>query len=418
MRLFYFIADSFPAWRVDLVELFGVQLRRLGVDTVWSTRRNDAGWLGRVDMHDQTAILPISLGRKSAAAKIINRFLEPLSELLIFLRLVFGERYDIIQVRDDRYSAAFFALLAARIRGARFTYWLSFPFPEHDLAMAAESAGARKTFLQLRGRFARWWLYRVIMPAADHVFVQSPKMRENIARMGIDAEKMTPVPMGIPPRLLDWLETAQGEVVPGRVLYLGTLAASRKLETLVEAFAQVHTQFPHATLMFVGDGDFPHERTNLEQCVQRLGLGQAVEFTGFVPMEQAWQLVATAEVCVSPFAPCDTLDVASPTKLVEYMAFGKPVVANVHPEQTMILNDSGVGALVPWSASGFADGIAALLAEPVAAAAKAGDGPAWVRAHRTYDGIAETVARRYETLAGRGSEENRVTNPRQTGKNA
>lgn len=412
MRLFYFIADPFPAWRVDLVELFGVQLRRLGVDTVWSTRRNDAGWLSRTDMHGQPVILPISLGRKSAVAKILNRILEPLSELLIFLRLIFGERYDIIQVRDDRYSAAFFALLAARIRGARFTYWLSFPFPEHDLAMAAESAGARKVFLQIRGRFARWWLYRFIMPAADHVFVQSSKMRENIARMGIAEDKMTPVPMGIPPRLLDWLKTAQGEVVPGRILYLGTLAASRKLEILIEAFARVHTQFPHATLMFVGDGDFPHERTNLEQCAQRLGLGQAVEFTGFVPMERAWQLVTTAEVCVSPFAPCDTLDVASPTKLVEYMAFGKPVVANVHPEQTMILNDSGVGALVTWSADGFADGIASLLAEPAAAAARAGGGPAWVRAQRTYDRIAETVVRRYEILAGSGSAGSRATNPR------
>lgn len=412
MRLFYFIADPFPAWRVDLVELFSVQLRSRGVDTVWSTRRNDAGWLGMADMHGQTAILPISLGKNSAAAKILNRFLEPLSELLIFLRLVFGKRYDIIQVRDDRYSAAFFALLAARIRRARFTYWLSFPFPEHDLAMATESAGARKAFLQLRGRFARWWLYRFIMPAADHVFVQSPKMRENIARMGVAEEKMTPVPMGIPPRLLDWLKTAQGVVVPGRILYLGTLAASRKLETLVEAFALVREHFPHATLMFVGDGDFPHERKNLEQVVQRLKLEQAVEFTGFIPMEQAWKLVTTAEVCVSPFAPCDTLDVASPTKLVEYMAFGKPVVANAHPEQTMILDASGVGALVPWSASGFADGIATLLANPVAAAAKAGEGPAWVRAHRTYDRIAETVVRRYEEITGCGAAASRITNPR------
>jgi glycosyltransferase involved in cell wall biosynthesis len=412
MRLFYFIADPFPPWRVDLVELFSVQLRSRGVETVWSTRRNDAGWLGTAEMHGQTVILPISSGKKNSGAKILNRVLEPLSELLIFLHLVFGKRYDIIQVRDDRYSAAFFALLAARIRGARFIYWLSFPFPEHDLAMAAEAVGARKAFRLLRGHFARWWLYRFILPAADHVFVQSPKMRENIVRMGIAEEKMTPVPMGIPPRLLDWLKTAQGEVVSGRILYLGTLAASRKLETLIEALARVRKQFPHATLMFVGDGDFPHERRNLEQVVQRLKLEQAVEFTGFIPMEQAWGLVTTAELCVSPFPPSDTLDVASPTKLIEYMALGKPVVANTHPEQTAILNECGVGVLVPWSASGFTEGISKLFSNPVVAAAKAGDGPAWVRAHRTYDRIAETVYRRYEEITGCGAAANRITNPR------
>ena len=415
MRLFYFVADAFPTWRVDLVELFSVQLRQRGLETTWSTRRDDAGLHGRLDMHGQIAILPISLGKKGVVAKALNRLLEPLSELLIFLHLLLDKPYDIIQVRDDRYIAAFFALLAARLRGARFTYWLSFPFPEHDLAMADEATGSRRAFLHLRGRFARWWLYRVILPAADHIFVQSPKMRENIARMGLPEAKMTPVPMGVPPRLLDWLNTARGEVVPGRVLYLGTLAASRKLEILVEAFARVSAAFPHATLLFVGDGDFPHERVDLERLVGELGLVDSVTFTGFIPMEQAWQWAATAEVCVSPFAPCDTLDVASPTKLVEYMAFGKPVVVNTHPEQTQILSECEVGALVTWSAEGFAEGISRLLDDPGQAAARAAKGPAWVRAHRTYDHIAETVLARYRSLTGKDAATEPIAKPRHTG---
>lgn len=399
MRLFYFIADAYPAWRLDLVELFSVQLRSHGVETTWGTRRNDRGWLRTAEMHGNAAVLPVSLGKGGMAAKILNRLLEPFSELLIFLRLAFGRRFDVIQVRDDRYSAAFFALLAARLRGARFTYWLSFPFPEHDLAMAAEASGLRRLFLLLRGHLARAWLYRCILPAADHVFVQSPKMRENIARMGLAEEKMTPVPMGVPPRLLNWPAADREEVVPGRILYLGTLASSRQLGTLVDAFALVRRQFPHASLVFVGEGDFPHERSSLEQLAASLGLGDAVAFTGFVPMEQAWRLATTAEICVSPIVPTPTLAVGSPTKLVEYMALGKAVVANRHPEQTAILEDSGAGVLVPWSAQGFAEGMAWILAHPGEAAVLAAKGPAWVRGHRTYDRIAEDVYRQYEPSA-------------------
>lgn len=399
MRLFYFIADAYPAWRLDLVELFSVQLQSHGVETTWSTRRNDRGWLRTAEMHGNAAVLPVSLGKGGMAAKTLNRLLEPFSELLIFLRLAFGRRFDVIQVRDDRYSAAFFALLAARLRGARFTYWLSFPFPEHDLAMAAEAGGLRRLFLLLRGHLARAWLYRCILPAADHVFVQSPKMRENIARMGLAEEKMTPVPMGVPPRLINWPDADREEVAPGRMLYLGTLASSRQLGTLVDAFALVRRQFPHASLVFVGEGDFPHERSSLEQLAASLGLGDAVAFTGFVPMEQAWRLATTAEICVSPFAPSAILDVASPTKLVEYMALGKAVVANRHPEQTAILEDSGAGVLVPWSAQGFAEGMAWILAHPAEAAVMAAKGPAWVRGHRTYDRIAEDVYRQYEPSA-------------------
>jgi len=402
MRIFYFAADCFPAWRVDLVELFAVQLRARGVDTVWQLRCDEAGGLRRAEMHGQTALLPITLGRKSALRKLLNRILEPLTECLVFLRLLFGPRYDVIQVRDDRYTAAFFALLAARLRGARFTYWLSFPFPEHDLTMAQDAAGARKWFLRLRGTLARWWLYRRILPAADHVFVQSGKMKENLAAQGVPADKMTPVPMGIPPHLLDLTAGHRPEVVPGRIVYLGTLAASRRLETLVEAFVLVRQGHPEATLLMVGEGDFPHERDALERLAARLGVGEAVRFTGFLPMKEAWELVLSSAVCISPFAPSATLDVASPTKLIEYLALAKPTVANTHPEQTAVLEASGAGILVDWSAQAFAAGIARALDDPQAAATMAARGPAWVRAHRTYDRIADAVHARYAALLALG----------------
>lgn len=402
MQLFYFIADPFPAWRVDLVELFSVQLRSRGVDTVWSTRRNDAGRMCMAEMHGQTVILPFALGKNSVVAKSLNRFLEPLSEVLIFLRLVFGRRFDIIQVRDDRYTAAFFALLAARLRGARFTYWLSFPFPEHDLAMAQDVSGARKWFLRLRGALARWWLYRRILPAADHVFVQSEKMKANLAAQGVPTAKMTPVPMGIPSRLLDLAADCRPAVVPGQIVYLGTLAASRQLETLVEAFALVRQDHPEATLLMVGDGDFPHERAALEQLSARFGVAEAVRFTGFLPMEEAWRLVMSSAVCISPFAPSPTLDVASPTKLIEYLALAKATVANRHPEQTEVLEGSRAGVLVEWGAQPFAEGICRILDDPAAAREMAGRGPAWVRVHRTYDRIAGEVYGRYATLMPAG----------------
>jgi glycosyltransferase involved in cell wall biosynthesis len=402
MRIFYFVADSYPAWRVDLVELFAVQLRALGVETVWQARRSDAGWLKRTGMHGQHAWLPIALGRKSALAKALNRPLELISEFMIFLRLLFGPRFDILQVRDDRYTAAFFAQLAARLRATRFTYWLSFPFPEHDLDMAQSASGPRRLFLQVRGRLARWWLYRVILPAADHVFVQSAKMKENIAAQGVPVEKMTPVPMGIPPRLFDLATGPAVDGVPGQIIYLGTLAASRRLEVLIEAFALVRQRHPAATLLMVGDGDFPHERAMLEQFAIRLGVADAVRFTGFLPMREAWDLVLSAAVCISPFAPSATLDVASPTKLIEYLALAKATVANRHPEQSQVLEECRAGVLTDWGAQPFAEGICRLLDDPAAARAMAGRGPDWVRAHRTYDRIARDVHEQYAILLQAG----------------
>jgi len=402
ISIFYFVADSLPTWRVDLVELFSVQLKRLGVKTTWSVRRNDAGAMRTADMHGQSAILPLSLGKGNTVAKILNRILEPVSELLIFLRLVLGKRHDIIQVRDNRYSAAMFALLAARLRGTRFTYWLSFPFPEHDLDMAAQSSGARRWYLRLRGTLAGWWLYGFVLKRADHTFVQSARMRDNLVKRGIPAERMTPVPMGVPSRLLDWAARDLTITEPGRIVYLGTLSESRRLGCILEAFALVRQRFPHARLWMVGEGDFPHERAGLEALASRLLCGDAVTFTGFVPMEEAWRLAKTAEVCLSPLVPTRVQDVASPTKLVEYMAMGRAVVANTHPEQTTILRQCDVGALVEWGSNEFADGVCRILADPDRAVKCASRGPAWVVANRTYDHIAADVYKRYLQLLDTG----------------
>ena len=70
----------------------------------------------------------------------------------------------------------------------------------------------------------------------------------------------------------------------------------------------------------------------LQQKVKRLGLTESVVFTGYVPMFEAWGFVCKADVCVSPMFPTFILKSSSPTKLIEYMAMGRPVVVNDHPE--------------------------------------------------------------------------------------
>jgi len=399
-KMFYIIADSYPAWRSDVIELFGRDLALRGLSTTWNMRRGEAGLCATVRQGEQVVHLPASLGRRTAAAKIADRLLEAACEVRWFFRLVLGVRYDIIQVRDGRYLAGLWAWLAARATGARFVYWLSFPFPENDAEKSRLTHGWRRLFLAGRARATGWWLYRLLLPLADHVFVQSRQMLEDLAGYGVARKKMTAVPMGVPQRLLKRGHENSTPVVPGRIAYLGTMASVRRLQVILEAFAVVHRRCPGATLLMVGDGDHPGERVALEQLAARSGLGGAVTFTGAVPMEQAWAHAATAEVCLSPFYPTFVLRSTSPTKLVEYMALGRPVVANDHPEQAAILGESGAGLCVPWGIEKFAEAMVWLLEHPLQAKAMGARGPAWVAANRTYPVIAEAVWHKYGEILG------------------
>ncbi len=108
-----------------------------------------------------------------------------------------------------------------------------------------------------------------------------------------------------------------------------------------------------------------------------------------MPREEAFAYVRAADVCLSPIFPSPILDVASPTKLVEYMALAKPVIANDHPEQTQVIDASGGGLHVPWDETQFAEAIITLLTNPALAAEMGRKGRAYVAQHRCYSVIAE-----------------------------
>lgn len=397
VRLFYVAEDYFPAWRVDLVELFSRHLANQGLDLNWSQQRKDKGACARVDFKGHPAYLPLSFGRANARQKLLTLIAAHVCDLGLFMHWVFGPRYDILQARDRRYFAAFLAWLAARLRGSKFTYWLSFPFPENHHAKAAMRRGAMRHIDRLRGSLSGWFVYRFLMRRADHVFVQSEQMLDDVAAYGVPRDKMTAVPMGVPPELAEPKDDA-AHVESGLVVYLGTLARVRRMQTLIEAFAIVAERVPHARLVIVGAGPEPGEREDLEKLAESLGIRQRVEFTGFLPLEEAWGWAERAAVCVSPIFPTPALLAGSPTKIIEYMAVGKPVVANDHPDQSRVLAESGAGLCVRWGAQDFADAITRLLTDEAGAAAMGARGPAWVKTNRTYDVLAAQVMARYRAL--------------------
>jgi glycosyltransferase involved in cell wall biosynthesis len=87
------------------------------------------------------------------------------------------------------------------------------------------------------------------------------------------------------------------------------------------------------------------------------------------------------------------LNSTSPTKLVDYMSMGKAVVANSHPEQQLLIEESGCGYCVPYDEQAFAGAIIKLLHSPEVARAMGERGRRYVFEHRGYGAIADRVER-------------------------
>jgi glycosyltransferase involved in cell wall biosynthesis len=397
LRLLVVSSDTYPPTRVDLAVLFGIEMAARGHEidlilqseaacsrayvTAWGGGRV---WVGATD-----------LGH-SLFSRLRKHFFGLSNDLRLFSRLR-QSRYDAIEVKD-KFLSGIFALIASRWYRTRFIYWLSYPFPEHYLLRAAEGDTRYAILYKVRGLAFKWLLYRWLLPAADHVFVQSEQMRLDVAAHGIALEKMTAVPMGVRSDLGPMAaEPTQRRVLPPGtpcVLYLGTLNRVRKLDFLIRVFARVKAAVPAALLYIIGQGDHPEDAAFLADEVARLNLGSSVVFVGQLPQAQALEYVREADVCTSPFFPTAVLQSTSPTKLVEYMAMSKAVVANDHPEQKRVIEESGAGYCVPYAEEPFAEAIVKILGDPVSALAMGQRGRRYVLEHRAYNVIAEAVEKR------------------------
>lgn len=411
-NMLYVTRETYPAYRIDLTDLFsqGIAGRGHRIDWVMQAADDSPAQLITPGPNERV-FLGARRGGKTLFDLIINQLYGIINDFRI-LFIVKKGCYDFIQVRDS-FLAAVIGLAAARLAGIPFYYWMSYPYPETDLYNAKElkqdlSLGKR-AFYTVRGHVSAWLLYKVILPRADHVFVQSDRMKQDVTHQGIPSEKMTPVPMGINLSRIDFakVEASHDPRLAGRlpVVYVGTLIRVRRMDFLIQAFKRVQESVPNAILVLVGDAG-AIDMQFLYDEVRRLDLDRHVVFTGFIPMEQAWGYVRASKVCVSLFRPCPILDSTSPTKVVEYLAWGRPVVANTHPDQGNVLTESGAGLAVDYDSVALANAITELLTNEEKAEEIGKRGIDYVARHRSYAALSQSLEETYLRLLGRGNSEN------------
>jgi glycosyltransferase involved in cell wall biosynthesis len=399
VKLLIVTEDKYPPFRPDVAVLFAEEMARRGHKIDWLLQAEDARALPEVVQWGGGAawVAKTDTG-VSRLSKLRKNILDICNDLRMFT-LARRHRYDIVQVKD-KFLAALVAIVVAKLYGLKFVYWLSYPFPEAILYRVDEGISRYPYLDLLRGHVLKLLLYRIIAPAAAHIFVQSEQMRIDVAAMGVPQSKLTAVPMGVSLQRLPAVSD-QADSSDKIVVYLGALDKVRRIDFLLAVFAEVLRRVPDAQLYLIGSSVNPADTADLRALAMNLGIEQAVTFTGFLPTEEGWRHVARAAIGVSPLYPSPIYRPASPTKLIEYMAMSKAVVVNDHPEQRQVIEESGGGICVSYDERAFADALVELLNDPDLAKEMGMRGRRYVQEHRSYRILADRVERRYaELLAG------------------
>ncbi|GAC1418347.1 MAG: glycosyltransferase family 4 protein [Vulcanimicrobiaceae bacterium] len=188
---------------------------------------------------------------------------------------------------------------------------------------------------------------------AAALLVTTPAALARIVEPRRHAQKTFEIPHGIDPapfareRLTD-----DGT----RVLYLGGLERRKGILVMLEAFALLRAQRPHARLIIGGDGSL---RDEIFKRVAAMGLTESVEILGRVGRDDICPLLAGCSVFCVP-----SLGEPFGMSLLEAMATSKPVVVTDAGGPAHIVDPQGGIRVPPGDPAALAAAVGELLASP------------------------------------------------------
>jgi glycosyltransferase involved in cell wall biosynthesis len=212
------------------------------------------------------------------------------------------------------------------------------------------------------------------LKAADLIVVVSEPLKDELIERGINADKILINPNGVDPERyspdIDGSEIRSKYGLDGKVVlgFIGTFGAWHGAEVLAEAFGQFLNRYPEyrekVRLLMIGDGlKMPEVKASLanhqvkHECI----------LTGLVPQTEGAKHLAACDILMSPHVPNPdgTRFFGSPTKLFEYMAMAKGIVASDLDQIGEILEHDVTAWMVePANIEMLVDGMKQLIDDP------------------------------------------------------
>jgi len=139
-----------------------------------------------------------------------------------------------------------------------------------------------------------------------------------------------------------------------KLFHHGTLVKRYGVDILIEAANLLRKKGIDFSLEIYGEGDF---RSYLEKLISKLELEKYTFLKGFLLLDYLPEKIAKADLCIVPNRKDDFMDTVLPTKLLEYIAMGKPVIVSRTKGVTDIFSEEEVTFFEPGDAEELAEEI-------------------------------------------------------------
>lgn len=187
------------------------------------------------------------------------------------------------------------------------------------------------------------WLERTLYRQAAAVIAVTQPFCEHVDRIRAKPPPATLIPNGTLELFLE-AEPGNGRAALGAsdgefvVTFAGTHGIAQGLDTVLKAAPKLEGE---ARFALVGDGPL---KEPLVQLAAESGVSN-VDFHAQVPLAETPPLLAASDVLLVPLSAHPTFRDFVPSKLIDAMAVGKPVLLSAAGESARILEEAGAGVV-------------------------------------------------------------------------
>jgi colanic acid biosynthesis glycosyl transferase WcaI len=259
------------------------------------------------------------------------------------LRGLFLPKPQVVIATSPQLLVGLSGLIVAKWKRVPFIFEVRDLWPESLEAVGVR--GKKSMLVRVLGKVAGL-LYR----RADHVVVVTHAFKTHLEReWAVPGEKISVVvnavddkvfcPQPAQPAILDEFGL-HGRFVVG---YIGTIGSAHGIDTLVALAELLQVSDPEIFFLVIGEGA---EKEKLEQLAADKHLSNLRVFSG-QPRGRIPAIIAASGVCLVLLKKSELFKTVIPTKILEFMACGRPLVAAVEGEAADLINKAGAGICVP-----------------------------------------------------------------------
>lgn len=313
------------------------------------------------------------------------------------LILLQNEKIDIIQVRNGIYESLI-AVFFKHIYSIPFSFHLSSTHAFDDEPLLRKYDSGLSFTLKLIRVKCKILLYSYIIRQSDIFSPISYPMGSRLAKLGVK-NYGTLMPIGLCSSNT-YLNIKRKKSSSDNVNIVFSGSIGFREEFLMKIFKNVSKNFDNVSFTIIGLlSNRMLSQKQVENLAVKYGLESKIKFFFNVNYKTVPTILSKCDIGISAIPPDQKYIVSSPSKLVDYMALGIPVIGNSEIiEQNRIITESDCGLLVEYGHEQFSEGICEMIKNMDLFLDKGRKGKFWISKNQNFTKLSSMLSDEYKKL--------------------